>query len=481
MKKKSVNVLKKVTSNTLAFVMAFSMLSGVIGGITAKAETYNVSNPRIEEDGTVTWDKVQFGSYRQSNGGNREPIEWRVLSVDGDDALLLSDKIIDRKLYDDGKLENRETIEWSNCSLRTWLNKDFFEEAFNESERNAIMNTEVNCDAGIISYNYIDGENTNDKVFLLSDDEVHKSVYGFDIMLNSESETRKADYTELSGYGVDDNYKQWYWLRNQTGYIGIMEFYYNYCAAAVTDSGYVGTYAVDLDSNNFGIRPAIHIDLSKVNCTVSGSVSAKKTLDVDAVNTMISDIGEVKYVYQNVKIKYIRKVYNELSEEDKEKIETIDILEAAESKIEKINQEQESLNIEAATEVDELISAIGTVTVDSKNKIDSARKAYDKLSDGAKDKVTKLSVLEAAETKLAELEKQETNAASEVDKLITAIGTVSVDSKTAIETARKAYNELSEKSNGKMQTACIYVSNLKRMHVHYTQAAKNSFRKAYRG
>lgn len=60
-------------------------------------------------------------------------------------------------------------------------------------------------------------------------------------------------------------------------------------------------------------------------------------------------------------------------------------------------------NEKAAANADELIGKIGTVTLESKAAIDNARKTYDALNDAAKAMVTKLPVLEAAEKKYQEL------------------------------------------------------------------------------
>ncbi|MBR4882082.1 MAG: hypothetical protein IKU19_09110, partial [Clostridia bacterium] len=82
----------------------------------------------------------------------------------------------------------------------------------------------------------------------------------------------------------------------------------------------------------------------------------------------------------------------------------------------------------AALEVDELIAAIGEVTLDSEAAITAARTAYDNLSDADKAAVTGLAILEAAEETLeilkllAEAEEEARAAAAEVDALIDAIG-----------------------------------------------------------
>ena len=64
---------------------------------------------------------------------------------------------------------------------------------------------------------------------------------------------------------------------------------------------------------------------------------------------------------------------------------------------------QDQADRDAAAAVDTQIEAIGTVTLEMEGLITAARSAYEGLSDAAKDYVTKLGVLEAAEAKLNEL------------------------------------------------------------------------------
>lgn len=64
---------------------------------------------------------------------------------------------------------------------------------------------------------------------------------------------------------------------------------------------------------------------------------------------------------------------------------------------------QDQADRDAAAAVDAKIEAIGTVTLEKEGLITAARSAYEGLSDAAKDYVTKLGVLEAAEAKLNEL------------------------------------------------------------------------------
>jgi len=50
-------------------------------------------------------DKLQFGEY-----------EWRVLAVQGDNALIITDKIIEQRPYHNKYVE----ITWADCSMREY-------------------------------------------------------------------------------------------------------------------------------------------------------------------------------------------------------------------------------------------------------------------------------------------------------------------------------------------------------------------------
>lgn len=102
--------------------------------------------------------------------------------------------------------------------------------------------------------------------------------------------------------------------------------------------------------------------------------------------------------------------------------------------------EQERIDRAAAAAVDSLIDEIGDVTLESKQAIETARAAYDNLTPTQKTYVTKLNTLTAAETAYKALVDQK--AADDVMEKINEIGEVTLDSKTAIEAARVAYDAL---------------------------------------
>ena len=118
--------------------------------------------------------------------------------------------------------------------------------------------------------------------------------------------------------------------------------------------------------------------------------------------------------------------------------------------------------LEPVTSAVACLAAIGTVTLDSRSAIESARVAYDSLNDMGKGYVKNYDTLVAAETSYGELvaQQQASEAQAQAKKqaqsvidAINAIGEVTLEKQKAIEAARKQYNGLSEAARG-------YVTNL---------------------
>ena len=149
----------------------------------------------------------------------------------------------------------------------------------------------------------------------------------------------------------------------------------------------------------------------------------------DAVEKLIDAIGTVTLDSEEA-IKAARGAYDALTEEQKELVGNYQTLLDAEAKL---------ADLQAADAVEKLIDAIGTVTLDSEEAIKAARDAYDALTDAQKELVGNYQTLLDAEAKLADLQ-----AADGVEKLIDAIGTVTLDSEEAIKAARDAYDALTD-------------------------------------
>ena len=91
---------------------------------------------------------------------------WQVLDVKDDKALLITRDIIDARAFDGRGRGNS----WEACSLRAWLNNEFYS-GFSAQEQNRISETNVVNNSNPW-FGTNGGPDTVDKVFLLSIEEV---------------------------------------------------------------------------------------------------------------------------------------------------------------------------------------------------------------------------------------------------------------------------------------------------------------------
>ena len=148
-----------------------------------------------------------------------------------------------------------------------------------------------------------------------------------------------------------------------------------------------------------------------------------------AVDDMIDAIGEVTLESEEA-IAAARAAYEALTEAQKAEVKSYDKLTAAEARL---------ADLKAAKAVDDMIDAIGEVTLESEGAIDAARAAYEALTEAQQAEVKSYDKLTAAEARLAVLKP-----AKPVEKLIDAIGEVTLGSESAIAAARTAYDNLTE-------------------------------------
>ncbi len=86
-------------------------------------------------------DTIFFGKYEQDGNleNGPEPIEWIVLGVKENKALLISKYILEFK-----EMQSNEIMfDWENSELRDWLNEDFFQKAFNYVEKQKMVRIEL--------------------------------------------------------------------------------------------------------------------------------------------------------------------------------------------------------------------------------------------------------------------------------------------------------------------------------------------------
>ena len=229
--------------------------------------TYYSSN----EEGQYNWN----GSYKIYHYFKYEPIKWRVLNRNGNDAFLLADVALDDQKYNTN-FGDVTDVTWETSSMRSWLNgygasvnqpridyrrKNFINSAFTSTQRSAIKTTSV---VNNNNTNYGAGcGNTSDKVFLLSISEVCNTDiaagYGFAKEYYSDDEARRSrcsTYAHAMGVGrfMDEyNGNGWWWLRSQS-----------YENDSVPDDGSIFEN-MDVDDDFCGVRPALHLNLSSSN------------------------------------------------------------------------------------------------------------------------------------------------------------------------------------------------------------------------
>ena len=142
----------------------------------AGSDPTNADKATLVRDGDV----VIFGKYEQdgNTGNGKEPIEWEIVTEQDGKMLLISKYILDCQPYNTEDTE----VTWETCSLRQWLNNDFYNTAFNESERKLIETTTLSNPDN--PFGGKGGNNTDDKVFCLSVEEVYRYL---DILYETDS------------------------------------------------------------------------------------------------------------------------------------------------------------------------------------------------------------------------------------------------------------------------------------------------------
>lgn len=206
---------------------------------------------------------VSFGTYPQTKAGNdATPIEWLVLARDGNKALLISRYGLDAQPYN----KDNTSVTWETCTLRTWLNGMFYNKAFSSAEQAAILTTNVDnsksqCYSG---WNTSGGNNTQDKVFLLSYAEASKYFGVTYNSSNTKSRVAPTAYAIAQGAGKNSSYKTadgidagWWWLRSPGAYQS--------SAAGVRTGGSLFFNDVNYDSGS--VRPALWVNIEALGAT----------------------------------------------------------------------------------------------------------------------------------------------------------------------------------------------------------------------
>ncbi len=215
-------------------------------------------------------DTITFGTYEQDGDreNGAEPIEWTVLAENDGKLLLISKDCLDSQPFHNSYLG----VVWGKCSLRTWLNTTFAKTAFTNAERSILVSSVLDNsyplvfekDGEVTDQGIYKGTITEDKVFLLSADEVETYLSGELLTSSATAFAKEQGAYENNSHG---NYT-WWWLRttgtfgnyiNEDGSIINMEN----TAMTVSSDGTVDVQGDAVSRESGAVRPAILVALPK--------------------------------------------------------------------------------------------------------------------------------------------------------------------------------------------------------------------------
>ena len=263
--------------------VTFSQFRPYCTGLTSES-SYQDDNGY--ETGAVYWFKY-------------EPLLWRML--DEKEGFAVCENIIDSQAYNNTLYYSEEYYQDETCtvfannyeksSIRDWLNSDFYNAAFTVDEKKVIRTTTCDNNCWNPKYAEFNSASTDDKVFLLSYNEIMNSTYGFSSDRSETDVARQAkttDYAVCQGLNVQTNDTAWWWLRTSGSYSG--------SSCGVNFDGNASHYY----NTNYvlnGIRPALKVNVKdfvpQTEIKAEDMVMYYKGTDV--VSTDVKEIDGIGY------------------------------------------------------------------------------------------------------------------------------------------------------------------------------------------
>jgi hypothetical protein len=196
-------------------------------------------------------DKIVFGQY-----------EWRVLEIQNNVALIITEYIIEQRVYH----ESYKDITWADCSLRKYLNDEFYDK-FIEADQSRIIPV-INKNLDNQWYGSKGGTDSRDSIFLLSLEEVTCQYFGDSssklykpgknqrYWFERKDENNNKRIARLEGY----TWSTWWWLRSP-GRVNVKAVY-------IHGDGNIGIQGNNILKGNLsdgkclgGVRPALWVKL----------------------------------------------------------------------------------------------------------------------------------------------------------------------------------------------------------------------------
>ncbi|HCC36656.1 MAG TPA: hypothetical protein DEQ14_03030 [Treponema sp.] len=194
-------------------------------------------------------DNISFGAYN-----------WRVLATQDNTALIITEKIIEQRSYHNKYVD----ITWADCSLREYLNTEFYD-GFSEAEKSKIIPA-LNKTPDNPWFGTTGGIDTEDKIFILSLEELACKYFGdsSSLLYNPRKnqrywyERKDENNTKRGAVLLEKGWGSWYWIRTP-GRFSVKAVY-------VFPDGNIGIHGNNILKGNIadgycagGVRPAMWI------------------------------------------------------------------------------------------------------------------------------------------------------------------------------------------------------------------------------
>lgn len=202
---------------------------------------YSLNKGQISEIKTMNkYDMCNFGSYYVTGNSKKEVLEWYVISISSDKALLLSKNVVYLSKY------GLDDI-WKTSDVREYLNNTFYESAFdNNYSKEAVLDNSTVCTEWDYPENL--SYTVNDKVFIFSYDEV-VNKYSIAKSILKSSTNKFAMIKANQSYWIFDSW----WLREPKYPSGVDNVF----------NGVIDEDSLPSDSGHYidGVRPSIWVNL----------------------------------------------------------------------------------------------------------------------------------------------------------------------------------------------------------------------------
>ncbi len=242
----------------------------------------DVVSSASDRAGHYRWGSEEYHYFRF------DPIRWRILSLEGDRALVMADRLMDCQPYH----AEGGPVTWKTSTVRSWLNglsgeenaagidyrgKGFLDRAFSEAQREAVLPVPVGNEANA-AYHTDCGETTVDRVFLLSNNEVFgteaAAAHGFYPFSGKDdpakrfrstlyAKCRGAWWSSVNGYMGNS-----FWFMRTNGYTPESVSY-------ICDFGYIYQRGTMATCDDAGILPALWIRLDTADYEMAGWVTSR--------------------------------------------------------------------------------------------------------------------------------------------------------------------------------------------------------------